>query len=145
MKFLPHLSLLAAIAILFSSCATYRKGVGAAEDNLMFISPAVSLVASVVFEKAVSQEDRSEKALIIKKLALKIAEVEFTAKPTKEIVVELVKAQLPDKAHWSSLALAVGNVYEKYTKDVLDSDVTSALAVIQEIAAGLDASASNYL
>lgn len=141
MKFL----LVAITSLFFCSCATYRKGVGAAEDNLMFISPAVSLVTSVVFEKAVSQEDRSEKALIIKKLALKIAEVEFTAKPTKEMVVELVKTQLPDKAHWSSLALAVGNVYEKYTKDVLDSDVTSALAVIQEIAAGLDASASNYL
>ncbi len=142
---LTYAGLLAATAILFSSCATYRKGVGAAEDNLMFISPAVSLATSFVFEKGVSTDDRAEKALIIKKLALKIAEVELAAKPTKAEIVTLVSAQLPDKAHWDSLALAVGNVYEKYTKNVLNTDVTSAINVIQEIAAGLDASASNYL
>jgi hypothetical protein len=141
MKFL----LVAITSLFFCSCATYRKGVGAAEDNLMFISPAVSLATSIVFEKGISTDDRAEKALIIKKLALKIAEVEFTAKPTKGEIVTLVSDQLPDKPHWASLSLAVANVYEKYTRNLLDSDVTSALAVIQEIAAGLDASASNYL
>jgi hypothetical protein len=142
---MKKLILLAALCLSLASCSTFRKAVDAANSNEAYVGPVVTLVTTTVFEQAVSPEDRQEKAVIVHKLAEKIAEIKFDKKPTKAEFATLIAAQLPDKSHWLVLASSLSEVYEKYTKNLTDSDVGNTLTVIHNIAEALALSTQRYL
>lgn len=139
------LILLALIASLITSCSTFRSAVDQANQNQALIAPTIALVTSVVFEKAVSPEDKAEKAKIVYGLADKLSELKFTKKPTQEEVLEILVSNLPAKGHWVTLATVLSTQYDKATKNVLDSDVEQTTAVIRQIAFGLRSATAPYL
>ncbi len=142
---MKKLILSAAICLSLASCSTYRKAVNSVDENQALVGPTIVLVTSVVFEKAVDDADKMDKALIIKKLADKIVEVSFSKKPTKEEIAVLIASNLPDKSHWTLLASSLSEVYAKYTEKLTDEDVEKSLAVLKNIAASLSLATQRYL
>lgn len=134
-----------ALALIFTSCSTFRKVVDNIADNEALVGPTVSLITSVVFEKAVSDEDKAEKAAIVSKVAEKLNEIELTAKPTRAEFETLLSSSLPSKSHWTILVVTLGSYYEKATVKLSDSDVTGSLALIKQIAAGMSVASARYL
>jgi len=142
---MKKLILSAAVCLSLASCSTYRKAVDAANNNDVYVGPVVTLVTSVVFEQAIDEADRVEKALIVAKLADKIAEVSFDKKPTKEEVAILIAENLPAKSHWTVLASSLSEVYAKYTDKLTDEDVAKSVAVLKNIAASLKLATQRYI
>ena len=140
-------AILAALAtsLLFTSCTTYRKVIDSVTDNQILVAPTAALISSVIFEKAVSDEDRIEKARIVFNLSEKLKGITFDAKPTREDLEQFVMNSLPDKPHWVVLAATLGSYYESTTKGLSDDDVVKASKLINEIALGLSLSSQKYI
>lgn len=136
---------LSLIAAFLTSCAAYRSTIDHVTDNENLIAPAVALVTSIVFEKAVSEEDKVEKAKIIQNLAEKLIAVELTAKPTKEEFQTMILDALPGKTHWVTLAAVLATKYDSATKNISSDDVAKTVAVIREISIGLQAATARYV
>ena len=132
-------------AFLFTSCANYRSLIDSVTDSQVLVSPTVALISSVIFEKAVSDEDRIEKAQIVFNLSERLKGITFDAKPTREDFEGFIVNSLPNKPHWVVLAATLGGYYEAATKGVSDDDVAKATKLINEIALGLSLSTKNYL
>ncbi len=136
---------LALVAFLFTSCAGLRSAIDKVTENGALVAPVVSIVTSLVFDKAVSEEDKAEKAAIISKLADKIADVELVAKPTREEFEKILLESLPAKTHWIALASTLSTQYDKATKNISDEDVAKTIAVIKEISFGLKSATARYI
>lgn len=132
-------------AFLFTSCATYRKVIDSVTDSQVLVSPTVTLITSVIFEKAVSDEDRAEKAKIVFNLSEKLKGITFDAKPTREDLEGYIVNSLPNKPHWVVLAATLGSYYDAATKGVSDDDVAKATKLINEIALGLNLASKRYI
>ena len=130
---------------LFTSCATYRKVIDSVTDSQILVAPTTTLISSVIFEKAVSDEDRVEKAQIVFDLSEKLKGITFDSKPTREDLEGFVVNVLPDKPHWAILAATLGSYYESASKGVSDQDVAKATKLINEIALGLNLASKRYL
>jgi hypothetical protein len=140
-------AILAALAtsLLFTSCTTYRKVIDSVTDNQILVAPTAALISSVIFEKAVSDEDRAEKAKIVFNLSERLKGITFDAKPTREDLEQFIINSLPNKPHWVVLAATLGSYYESTTKGLSDDDVVKAAKLINEIALGLSLSSQKYI
>jgi hypothetical protein len=136
--------LLSIAAVFLTSCAAYRSAVDEIGDNSVLVAPVVTLVTAVVFDKAVSEEDKVEKAKIVNDLADKLITLELSAKPTREEFLAKLLENLPAKTHWITLATLLSTQYEKATAKISNDDVTKTVAVIKEIAIGLKSATARY-
>ena len=75
-----------ATSLLFTSCTTYRKVIDSVTENQILVAPTASLISSLIFEKAISDEDRVEKAKIVFDLSERLKVITFDAKPTREVL-----------------------------------------------------------
>lgn len=133
--------LLLPFAALLCSCSTFRK----VQENIDYVSPASYLVAIQVLDKAVSGDDAVDKAEIIKSITDKVLTYTPDHKPTKEEFTDLIISSAPDKPHWVLVAGLIGQVYERYTTNIKEDDVTAVLVVIKAIAQGLNDAAEVYI
>jgi hypothetical protein len=134
-----------ATSLLFTSCTTYRKVIDSVTENQILVAPTASLISSLIFEKAISDEDRVEKAKIVFDLSERLKVITFDAKPTREDLEQFILNSLPDKPHWVVLAASLGSYYESSTKGLPDDDIVKTTKLINEIALGLSLSSKKYI
>ena len=141
----PNLFILAFLLLATVSCSTYTRTIDKISDNHNLISPSVSLVTSVIFEKTVTEEDQKVKALILENLTFKIINLNFDKKPTRQEFETILLDNLPLKTHWIVLTSTLGSYYEKSTANLDDSNVKTTLEILREIATGIHIAVEKYL
>lgn len=141
----PNLFILAFLLLATVSCSTYRTTIDKISDNHNLISPSISLVTSVIFEKTITDEDQKAKALILENLSAKILALNFDKKPTRQEFETLLLDNLPLKTHWVILTSTLGSYYEKSTANLDDSNIKTTLEILKEIAIGIHLAIQKYL
>lgn len=141
----PNLFILAFLLLATVSCSTYRTTIDKISDNHNLISPSISLVTSVIFEKTITDEDQKVKALILENLSSKLFALNFDKKPSRQEFETLLLDNLPLKTHWIILTSTLGSYYEKSTINLADSDVKITLEILREIATGIHLAIGKYI
>lgn len=132
--------LIAPICLLFS-CSTFKR----VSDNVDYVTPAAYLIASQVFERAVDDEDRVDKAILIDNVTDKLKAYVPDHKPTREEFLELIAGVLPQKPHWQSMSFLIADIYVKYSANIKEEDVESVAKVILAISEGLNQASNVYI
>lgn len=146
------LALLIAMAIPLSSCAYLKQdaGVTPKRDLVTIVIPSLRassyIVASQVFEKAKTLEDKRAKAEIVYNVA-KI--VEGLANGTIPLPTEFIgklKEVIPNKPHWNEFSRLLGIVYgDFYTEQRKNPNVELAAEAFSKIAEGCRLAAEDAL
>lgn len=132
---------LIALAAVMCSCSTFKS----IESKIDYVAPAAYLVASQVYERAISDEDRVDKAILIDNVTDKLAAYVPDHKPTREEFLVLIAEALPQKPHWQTMSFLIADLYVKYTANIKDDDVESITKVIRAISEGLNQASNQYI
>lgn len=121
-------------AAFLASCAVLEK----IAENQIYIAPLVKVATQVVLDKAVSPHDLADKEAEIIKVADAILKIDVTHKLTEVELREFLSSKLPAKDHWKRLEDKIVKYYLDATKNIKDEDVANAVAVLKQIAQGLN-------
>ncbi len=108
------------------------------------ISPVVSLAASEVLNRAVSESDLEKKKETILKVSEALNRFQFEAKPGYDDVYAYVRGKLPAGAHWDRLTERVTDFYSDSTANIEDNDVKAVKEILFRISKGLESAVETY-
>lgn len=143
MKLIHLLAMLAAIALPagLTSCST-TGGAGTTTSNYTpFIAPAAALATAAVLDKAVSADDRSEKAALATKVAAALSTITDPDTTGKEVAA-VVLAETGPKPHWIAFAQVVSLLYDRYSERIGASKYS---VVLHELSTGITTGAAPCL
>lgn len=144
-------SFLCATLIFVTGCETLNKinsensNVGkVVTDYIVYIKPVVSTATAIVFNVAVSPQDRVDKALIINGYAVVIKKLAQGSTPTPKELSDALYNVSPDKKHW---VMYIENISSLYTMlyDKIGGDAKLIPVVLGEIAAAVEIATVQYL
>lgn len=142
MKHLVAALLIGALPVSLTSCAT-TGGDGTVTSRpsyVTFISPAAAIATATVLDKAVSPDDRADKA----RLALEVAEYILLLTDTAttgEQISAAVLSKTGAKPHWIVLATTLADLFEDYKVKLGNNQ---AALIINKLALGIKAGAAPY-
>lgn len=128
----------AALLLCVTSCATTA---GSSSKPADFIPPLASIAATAVLEKATTDEDRQDKALVLLKVSeaiLAVTNETATGADLAALIVQLA----PDNPHWRMLAVTLGGLLDQYK---LNLGEDQRVAALRAIASGLKSTAEIYI
>lgn len=113
-------------------------------DYIVYIKPVVSTATSIVFNVAVSPQDRVDKAIIINGYAIVIKKLAQGTTPTPHELSEALYNVSPDKKHWVMYVENISSLYSMLYNKV-GGDAKLIPVVLGEIAAAVEMATVQYL
>lgn len=113
-------------------------------DYIVYIKPVVSTATSIVFNVAVSAQDRVDKAQIIYGYAIVIKRLSQGATPTPQELSDALYNVAPNKKHWVMYIENISSLYSTlYSK--IGGDAKLIPVILGEIASAIEIATVQYL
>ena len=113
-------------------------------DYIVYVKPVVSTATSLVFNVAVSAQDRVDKAQIIYGYAVVIKKLAQGTTPTPQELSDALYNVSPSKKHWTMYVENISSLYSTlYGK--LNGDAKLIPVILGEIAAAIEMATVQYL
>lgn len=135
MKKATILSFILATFVLPFGCASLWQGVAV---STAFLRGAGNTLGTIVLQKAVSADDRVDKANMVYAAAHALRTL---VNPTEEEVKKVLLQWLPDKAHWEILADGVARYWSRF-EESWRGDARTATNALEQLALGFEDAAN---
>lgn len=143
--------LIAAMPVYFTGCQSINSSdpVVRIERSIPYLRASAIVVTMSVFNYAVSEEDRAEKAKIVYDIAYVIEQMTLNEDIDINTVAEVISHYVPDKSHWSEFAANIILIYADFHAQAQSFEQPEKIKVLTKalnaIASGCRAAAKPYI
>lgn len=141
--------LLVLISIFTLGCSSMGNFFTGVDNASPYFRSSAAIITGVVLQKAVSEEDRHEKAEIVFKVATAIEALTAEGVISVETLNVIVSSNIPDKPHWKEFGTAIVLLYADFyeqTAEARDNVKERILKdALNKIAAGCKIAAQSVL
>ena len=134
------LIILSILASCFVGCSSMSNFYNGLNNSSPYFRSSSALITTLVLQKAVSDEDRQEKAKIVLNLATAIETLTKGDNLSVETVSTTLLQSIPDKPHWKeytmALVLLYTDFYEQNDKVVIGDKQKALITALNRIASG---------
>jgi hypothetical protein len=143
--------LIACLPVYFTGCQSINSSdpLVRIEKSVPYLRASAMVVTGYVFNYAVSEDDRAEKAQVVYDIAYVIEQLTVNGDVDIETFAQVVSHYVPDKSHWAEFAASIILIYADFHAQAQSFEQPEKLRVLTKalnaIAGGCRAAAKPYV